>query len=91
MDEVTQQNAQRVQTSAASAAELRTSVDSLARSIAVFRLAGSGRERVPGGGQEPRLTSKPAASKRAAPALVSNDKSRTRPASGNDTGEWEAF
>ncbi|MCE3025864.1 MULTISPECIES: methyl-accepting chemotaxis protein [unclassified Salinicola] len=91
MDEVTQQNAQRVQTSAASAAELRTSVDSLARSISVFRLAGSGKERVPGGGQEPRLAPNPTASKRAAPALVSSDKPRARPASGNDTGEWEAF
>ncbi|WP_110677556.1 PAS domain-containing methyl-accepting chemotaxis protein [Salinicola sp. RZ23] len=91
MDEVTQQNAQRVQTSAASAVELRTSVDSLARSIAVFRLAGSGKERAPGGGREPRLAPNPAASKNAAPALASSDKSRARPAGGDDTGEWEAF
>ncbi|WP_286009747.1 methyl-accepting chemotaxis protein [Salinicola avicenniae] len=46
MDEVTQQNAQRVQVTANSATRLRASVEHLATSIAVFRLAGSGEERV---------------------------------------------
>jgi len=46
MDQVTQQNAERVQTTARSAAELRASVEHLTTSIAVFRLAGSGEERV---------------------------------------------
>ncbi|MDH4573320.1 methyl-accepting chemotaxis protein [Salinicola acroporae] len=46
MDEVTQQNAERVQTTASSAAELRASVEHLSLSIAVFRLAGGGEERV---------------------------------------------
>ncbi|MAM58808.1 MAG: chemotaxis protein [Salinicola sp.] len=53
MDEVTQQNAERVQTTASSAAELRASVEHLTHSIAVFRLAGSGEERLtPSGNPE---------------------------------------
>ncbi|WP_281506017.1 methyl-accepting chemotaxis protein [Chromohalobacter nigrandesensis] len=46
MDDVTQQNAHRVQQTASFAAELESSVTDLSRSVAVFRLAGSGVETV---------------------------------------------
>ncbi|MDV6319091.1 methyl-accepting chemotaxis protein [Chromohalobacter sp. HP20-39] len=46
MDDVTQQNAHRVQQTASVAAELESSVIDLSRSVAVFRLAGSGVEMV---------------------------------------------
>ncbi|MFC0312509.1 methyl-accepting chemotaxis protein [Chromohalobacter canadensis] len=44
MDDVTQQNAHRVQQTASVAADLESSVTELSRSVAVFRLAGSGAE-----------------------------------------------
>ncbi|GGX80073.1 methyl-accepting chemotaxis protein I [Litchfieldella qijiaojingensis] len=46
MDEVTQQNASRVQESARAAAELETQITMLANAIAAFRLHGSGHEDV---------------------------------------------
>ncbi|WP_277810555.1 methyl-accepting chemotaxis protein [Chromohalobacter canadensis] len=46
MDDVTQQNAHRVQQTASVAADLESSVNELSRSVAVFRLAGSGVETV---------------------------------------------
>ncbi|MFC4537372.1 methyl-accepting chemotaxis protein [Chromohalobacter sarecensis] len=46
MDDVTQQNAHRVQQTASVAADLQSSVTELSRSVAVFRLAGSGAETV---------------------------------------------
>lgn len=87
MDEVTQQNAERVQTTASSAAELRASVEQLASSIAVFRLAGSGEERVvavetPSISQENR---RPPAPK---PLLSANG---ARQPVTDDNEEWEAF
>ncbi|WP_280562136.1 PAS domain-containing methyl-accepting chemotaxis protein [Chromohalobacter sp. 48-RD10] len=46
MDDVTQQNSRRVQETASVAADLESSVTELSRSVAVFRLAGSGVETV---------------------------------------------
>jgi len=90
MDQVTQQNAERVQTTASSAAELRASVDHLATSIAVFRLAGSGEERVVV--DEDRTPQESVATHQAKPmreqaALPATD----RRAVTDDNEEWEAF
>ncbi|WP_232822253.1 PAS domain-containing methyl-accepting chemotaxis protein [Salinicola sp. CR57] len=90
MDEVTQQNAERVQTTASSAAELRASVEHLSLSIAVFRLAGSGEERVTQLG-ESRLGRPPerrlAKSSPATAKLPSADRHNVK----DDNEEWEAF
>ncbi|MFC3285444.1 methyl-accepting chemotaxis protein [Litchfieldella rifensis] len=52
MDEVTQQNASRVQASARAAAELEAQIHMLANAIAAFRLQGSGMEGVGDGRRE---------------------------------------
>ncbi|WP_110641645.1 PAS domain-containing methyl-accepting chemotaxis protein [Salinicola sp. CPA57] len=90
MDQVTQQNAERVQT-AASAAELRASVEHLTTSIAVFRLAGSGEERVAGTASresKARIDVQPRhqLAKTAATSPASDRRVIT-----DDNEEWEAF
>ncbi|MBZ9568315.1 chemotaxis protein, partial [Modicisalibacter tunisiensis] len=97
MDEVTQQNAERVQTSARAARELDEQVMHLAEAIGVLRLSGSGREQVDretrfraararkqGGAAAPALGHEPAdTSSRQAPRQPARSTTA-------DT-EWEAF
>ncbi|MBY5928726.1 PAS domain S-box protein [Halomonas sp. DP8Y7-3] len=81
MDQVTQQNAARVQTSAAAAMRLRDHSEALSFAIRAFRLKGAVREEV---SEQPDTTRRPAANEpapsRAAPAAPSSHHE-----------EWEAF
>ncbi|WP_342594613.1 methyl-accepting chemotaxis protein [Salinicola lusitanus] len=90
MDEVTQQNAERVQTTASSAAELRASVEHLSLSIAVFRLAGSGEERVTQPG-DPRLGKHPERQLAKPSPVTAKLPGADRHNVKDDNEEWEAF
>ncbi|WP_280951665.1 methyl-accepting chemotaxis protein [Salinicola lusitanus] len=90
MDEVTQQNAERVQTTASSAAELRASVEHLSLSIAVFRLAGSGEERVTQPG-DPRLGKHPERPLAKPSPVTAKLPGADRHNVKDDNEEWEAF
>nr|WP_297457425.1 PAS domain-containing methyl-accepting chemotaxis protein [uncultured Halomonas sp.] len=88
MDEVTQQNAERVQTSARAAISLDSQVALLANAIAVLRLSGSGKEQVD---RETRF--KAAEARRETPTeQLPGPKSARQavPATAGDD-EWEAF
>ncbi|WP_110665490.1 PAS domain-containing methyl-accepting chemotaxis protein [Salinicola halophilus] len=92
MDEVTQQNAERVQTTASSAAKLRASVDHLSSSIAVFRLAGAGPEHTSHQTAAPqRSDSDHAMSSRASTQVEPAAMPASRRVVSGDNEEWEAF
>jgi len=87
MDEVTQQNAERVQTSARAAHSLDSQVVLLANAIAVLRLSGSGKEQV---SRETRF--KAAEARRDAHAAKPVAKTPAKqPARATSEDEWEAF
>ena len=96
MDQVTQQNAERVQQSARAASDLQHQAELLDRMIRVFRLSGAGPEKVPGPGEAEALQSgsrgrraseKPALQQDPLPARRGAD-SRKRPESEE---EWASF
>ncbi|NIC04277.1 methyl-accepting chemotaxis protein [Billgrantia bachuensis] len=96
MDQVTQQNAERVQQSARAASDLQHQAEQLAQAIRVYRLQGAGPETVPGPQQAEELRSagfarKPAATSASQqdplPAKRSQAKAH-RPAAEE---EWETF
>ncbi|WP_163648849.1 PAS domain-containing methyl-accepting chemotaxis protein [Modicisalibacter sp. 'Wilcox'] len=89
MDEVTQQNAERVQTSARAARELDEQVMRLAEAIGVLRLSGSGQEQVD---RETRFRAARARKQgeAAAPAL-GRPEPVSRPVVQHDDNEWETF
>ncbi|UYG02061.1 methyl-accepting chemotaxis protein [Halomonas sp. LR3S48] len=57
MDQVTQQNAERVQQSARAASDLQHQAEQLAQAIRVYRLQGAGPEKVPGSQENEELRS----------------------------------
>ncbi|MBA2778877.1 methyl-accepting chemotaxis protein [Billgrantia kenyensis] len=85
MDQVTQQNAERVQQSARAASDLQRQAEQLAQTIRVFRLRGAGPEQIP--------ASQPAASP--SPALLQDPLPARRAAAKTSQqateGEWETF
>ncbi|WP_322529477.1 methyl-accepting chemotaxis protein [Salinicola sp. LHM] len=92
MDQVTQQNAERVQITATTAAELRASVEHLTSSIAVFRLAGSGDERVIRIGNSASDAHADDRQHKAKPAKpLAKQPEVGRRAVTDDNEEWEAF
>lgn len=92
MDEVTQQNAERVQTSARAAVSLDSQVALLANAIAVLRLSGSGKEQV---SRETRFKAAEARRSTGEPgeheqlAAPKPARQAVRSTAGED--EWEAF
>ncbi|MEG3115941.1 methyl-accepting chemotaxis protein [Salinicola sp. 4072] len=92
MDQVTQQNAERVQITATTAAELRASVEHLTTSIAVFRLAGSGDERVVRIENPASVTHADDRQHKTKPAKsLAKQPAADRRAATDDNEEWEAF
>ncbi|OHZ04309.1 methyl-accepting chemotaxis protein [Salinicola sp. MIT1003] len=92
MDQVTQQNAERVQITATTAAELRASVEHLTTSIDVFRLAGSGDERVIRIGNSASDAHADDRQHKAKPAKsLAKQPEADRRAVTDDNEEWEAF
>ncbi|MFQ3790434.1 chemotaxis protein, partial [Halomonas sp. A29] len=97
MDQVTQQNAERVQQSARAASDLQHQAEQLAQAIRVYRLRGAGAEKVPGPSQEAvelhpagaarNSVSTPASQHDPLPAKRTSAKAH-RPSSEE---EWEAF
>ncbi|KXS39163.1 MAG: chemotaxis sensory transducer protein, partial [Halomonadaceae bacterium T82-2] len=93
MDEVTQQNAERVQTSARAAQELDEQVVRLAEAMGVLRLSGSGREQVD---RETRFRAAKARKQggRETPALSHGKAGKSQAGSSRSTtadSEWVAF
>ncbi|WP_238984517.1 methyl-accepting chemotaxis protein [Billgrantia kenyensis] len=93
MDQVTQQNAERVQQSARAAADLQRQAELLERAIRVFRLRGAGPEEASGRNQASlEQSSGPGA---AAPALshdpLPTKRAATKPSKTAADEEWETF
>ncbi|MHB0774118.1 methyl-accepting chemotaxis protein [Halomonas sp. WWR20] len=90
MDDVTQQNAQLVQTSATTASELEAQVRFLAHSVAVFRLGGSEVEQHESAASPKALGgSRPALSSGSQPRPAANKPAAKQAAPAHD--DWEAF
>ncbi|TDX31014.1 methyl-accepting chemotaxis sensory transducer with TarH sensor /methyl-accepting chemotaxis sensory transducer with Pas/Pac sensor [Modicisalibacter xianhensis] len=91
MDEVTQQNAERVQTSARAANDLNHQVAVLANAMAVLRLSGEGKEAV---ARETRFKAAEARRQSSTKALPSSQKSSGKSGKvvrAETQEEWEAF
>ncbi|NIC04276.1 methyl-accepting chemotaxis protein [Billgrantia bachuensis] len=94
MDQVTQQNAERVQQSARAASDLQRQAELLDRAIRVFRLRGAGLEQVAVQGQE--QTSENTGRSRSATPALSHDPLPAKRAHGKSSKatadeEWETF
>ncbi|MGR4067942.1 methyl-accepting chemotaxis protein [Billgrantia sp. C5P2] len=95
MDQVTQQNAERVQQSARAASDLQRQAELLDRAIRVFRLRGAGLEQVATQEQERTSEASSERSRSATPALL-HDPLPAKRASGKSSKatadeEWETF
>ncbi|UYG02060.1 methyl-accepting chemotaxis protein [Halomonas sp. LR3S48] len=95
MDQVTQQNAERVQQSARAASDLQRQAELLDRAIRVFRLRGAGLEQVATQEQERTSETSSERSRSATPALL-HDPLPAKRASGKSSKatadeEWETF
>ncbi|MDX5432727.1 MAG: methyl-accepting chemotaxis protein, partial [Halomonas sp.] len=95
MDQVTQQNAERVQQSARAAADLQRQAELLDRAIRVFRLRGAGPEQV-ASHEQGRVSEDHATSSRTAPPALRHDPlptSRTadKASKASADEEWETF
>ncbi|MEC9482059.1 MAG: chemotaxis protein, partial [Halomonas sp.] len=94
---VTQQNAERVQSSARAAYDLHSQVALLANAIAVLRLRGAGQEAVDRATRfkaaEARRTPADKASAKALPGATTRSPAvrQPRPAEAATADEWEAF
>ncbi|NIC37113.1 PAS domain-containing protein [Halomonas desiderata] len=98
MDQVTQQNAERVQQSARAASDLQHQAEQLAQTIRVFRLQGAGPEKVPShsGNQEAETLDRAGTQRKPAhaPALQHDPLPTRRASTGNRSAaeeEWETF
>ncbi|MFY0989124.1 methyl-accepting chemotaxis protein [Halomonas sp. C05BenzN] len=93
MDQVTQQNAARVQSSARAAAELERQAELLSIAVSAFRLRGAGMEQAPSL-QERRALSSDASTDKAPRALPSSGEGDARQPvrrQAADVEEWEEF
>ncbi|SEG26595.1 methyl-accepting chemotaxis protein [Billgrantia desiderata] len=94
MDQVTQQNAERVQQSARAASDLQHQAELLARAIRVFRLRGAGPEQVPNPQQKHSFDTRTERTS-AAPALSHDPLPRkqavVKPSKAAADEEWETF
>ncbi|MGY6565973.1 MAG: methyl-accepting chemotaxis protein, partial [Halomonadaceae bacterium] len=94
MDQVTQQNAERVQQSARAASDLQHQAELLARAIRVFRLRGAGPEQVPSPQQKHSLDVRTERTS-AAPALAHDPlpvkRAAVKPSKVATDEEWETF
>ncbi|MGR2737430.1 methyl-accepting chemotaxis protein [Billgrantia sp. Q4P2] len=96
MDQVTQQNAERVQQSARAASDLQRQAEQLAQAIRVYRLQGAGPEKVTGPQEAVELHPAGAARKPVSTSATQRDPLPTRrgPAKAHRTSseeEWETF
>ncbi|HSH47832.1 MAG TPA: methyl-accepting chemotaxis protein [Halomonas sp.] len=95
MDQVTQQNAARVQTSARAAAELEHQAELLTNAVAAFRVQGAGFERVPSASTHDTLpaTAQSDSSLSPEPGRDAENTGAKQQTSGQrqDTEEWEEF
>ncbi|MDT8879165.1 methyl-accepting chemotaxis protein [Halomonas saccharevitans] len=98
MDQVTQQNAERVQASARAASELEQQAGLLGNAISAFRLRGAGMERAPSLAErrthtEPSTTSSPSGREVASPSSSSGREAAHRhsPRQPEAVEEWEEF
>ncbi|MCE8040019.1 PAS domain-containing methyl-accepting chemotaxis protein [Halomonas sp. MCCC 1A11062] len=94
MDQVTQQNAERVQQSARAASDLQHQAEQLAQTIRVFRLRGAGPEQVPNPQQKHSLDIRTERTS-AAPALshdpLPRKQAAVKPSKAAADEEWETF
>ncbi|MCE8002336.1 methyl-accepting chemotaxis protein [Billgrantia ethanolica] len=95
MDQVTQQNAERVQQSARAASDLQHQAELLARAIRVFRLRGAGPEQVPSPQHNQSFDTTPNERSSAAPALshdpLPRKQAAVKPSKAAADEEWETF